>query len=208
MAKVSVLLDRVLDEYPAVPEALALRALSDATKEFCSRTHCWQAALSSIPMRADVVDYELSLDSGTQLVALKEVRLNGTRIYPVATEIPRLRTDPLRSGLPAGYIQWQPSAIELVNPPAQAGTLDVKAALTLALNATSADVPDDILDEYGEAIASGAKGRLVRQASQPWYSPDAAVGYLGLYYGAVATAKSRVLNALGDAEVQVEMRRW
>lgn len=208
MALLSTLLDRVHDELPSVPEALALRALSDAVKEFCSRTHYWQENLSPITLRPGEVTYELSLDTGTQLVQIKDVRLDGRKVYPVATEIPRLRNTALRAGLPRGYIQWQPKTIELVNAPLDGAQLEVKAALTLALSATATQLPDDLVDEYGEVIASAAKGRLMRQANQPWYAPDAVLGYMGPFYGAITTAKSRTFNALGDAEVQIEMRRW
>lgn len=208
MAKLSELLDRVLDEYPAVPRALALRSLSDAAKEFCSRTHAWQEPLTPIRLRPDVESYEVDLDSGVQLVALKEVRLDGRRIDPVATEIFRLRKNELRAGLPMGYVQWQPTTIELVNPPNDAMELTVVAALTLARNSVDVDVPDSVLDEYGDSIASGAKGRLVRQAGQSWSNPDAVLAYMGPFYADVTRAKSRVNTALGEAQVQVEMRRW
>ena len=208
MARLSALLQYVHDEFPAVPEALALRALADATKEFCSRSHAWQEVLPQVRVRADERMYELSLDSGVQLVALKDVRLDGARIHPVALELYRLRSHDLGRGEPLGYVQWQPSTIELINPPSEATRLDVTAALTLKMGAGNTAVPDDLVDEYGEVLASGAKARLVRQFGQPWFLPDMAVGYAGPFYAAINTAKGRVMTALGDAQMQVEMRRW
>lgn len=208
MAKLSDLSSRVLDEFPSAPRAFALRALSDAAKEFCSRTHVWQAQITPITLRPGQTEYEIDLDTGTQLVAFKDVRLDGKKIDPIATELFRLRTDNLRAGLPLGFIQWQPSTIELINPPKDASVLDVTAALTLALNATDVDLPDSIIDEYGESLASGAKGRLARQRGQAWSDPEAVVGYMGPFYADVAKAKARVNTALGSAQVQVEMRRW
>lgn len=215
MAKLSALLDRIHDEFPAVPEALALRALADAFKEFCTRTHAWQARLADVLLVAgqaeyDLADaiYEVAFSRDTQLVVLKDVRVNGRKVYPVATEAPRLRHSEPAPGSPTGYIQWQPATIELVVPPSTAGVLSILAALTTKLGRTDMNVPDDILDEYGEAIASGAKARLVRQAGQPWFAPDLAVAYAGPYYSAITTAKGRVMTALGEAQMQVEMRRW
>lgn len=208
MAKLSVLLERVHDEYPAVPEALALRALADATKEFCSRTHYWQDVLPSINVRPGITTYELSLDSGVQLAQLLEVRLDGSRIDPVALESYRLRAMPVLAGMPVGYVQWQPGAIELINPPTDAQVLTVVAALTLRLGADAVNLPDDLVDEYGEALAAGAKSRLVRQAGQPWFMPDLAPMYAGQFYSAINTAKRRVMTALGQAQMQVELRRW
>lgn len=215
MAKLSVLLERVHDEYPAVPEALALRALSDALKEFCTKTHAWQAQLMDVVVvtgqaRYELVDaiYEVAFSRDLQLAALKDVRLNGQKLYPVATEIPRQNHYTATPGTPTGYIQWQPTVIELIAPPQDEGTLSLLAALTVKLGSTEMAVPDDLLDEYGEALASGAKARLVRQAGQPWFNPDLVVAYAGPYYAAITAAKNRTMTALGQAQMQVEMRRW
>lgn len=208
MAKLSILLDRVHDEFSSVPEQVALRALSDSAKEFCTRTHAWQGVLPDTTLRIGETVYELSTDTGVQIAALKEVRINGVKLPPIATEVMRLRTTALSQGLPMGYVQWHPSQIELVNAPSQTGVLRAVAALTLALNAVDVNLPDDLIGEYGEALAAGAKGRLVRQSNQPWYAPDAVLGYVGPYYMAVAEAKGRVISALGEAEMQVELRRW
>lgn len=215
MAKLSALLDRIHDEFPAVPEAMALRALSDAFKEFCTRTHAWRAQLADVPLvpgqsTYDLSDaiYEVAFSRDTQLVSLEDVRLDGRKLYPVATELSRLRVTELGTGQPAGYIQWQPTAIEIIPTPASPGSLSLFAVLTVKLGRTDMSVPDDIVDEYGEAIAAGAKSRLVRQAGQPWFAPDLVVGYAGPFYAAINTAKGRVMTALGQAQMQVEMRRW
>lgn len=206
MAQLSDLLDRVHDEYPGVPELLALRALSDAVKEFCSRTHAWQDFLSDVTLRAGVGEYDIDVDNGQQLVALKEVRLDGRRIDPIAPERVRLRAESPQPGAVVGYIQVSPASIQLVQVPDKAGVLVVKAALTLARNNTTADIPASLLDEYGEAIAAGAKMRLVKMAGQPWAAADASVIYATQFYSAINTAKMRTISSLGEARMQIEMR--
>lgn len=208
MAQLNTLLDRIHDEIPSVPEALALRALSDSVKEFCVRTHIWQAELPRISLRPGTATYSLYPDTGQQIAALKDVRLDGRKINPVATERVRVRAQSPRASTPMAYIQVSPDAIELTAAPVDADRLTVVAALTLALGEVTADVPDALIDEYGEALAAGAKMRLVRQASQPWTAPDAVMNYAGPYYTAIATAKSRAMSALGEANMQIEMRSW
>lgn len=208
MAQLSTLLARVHDEFPSVPEALALRTLSDSLKEFCTRTHAWQESLPSINLRADRTQYELDFDEGIQLVSFVDVRLDGRKIYPVATELTRLRSYAATPGAPVGFIQWQPGMIELVRPPTEGGRMNVVAALTVKLGATNVDVPDALMDEYGEAVAAGAKARLVRMAGQPWFAPDAALIYSVPFYTAANQAKGRAMTALGAADMQIEMRKW
>lgn len=209
MALLSVMLDRVSDELPSVPEPLALRALSDSFKEFCVRTHIWQEALPTIRARADRTEFELSPDTGAMVVAIKEIRQDGQLIPPVPTELPRILVNTLPSGTrPVAWTQIRPDLIDLVNAPLEDITLTAVAALTLTQGYTDYDIPDVLIDEYAEALAAGAKGRLVVQASQPWYAPDAAPEYRRQFYVAVNQAKRRVMTALGTADMQMQMRSW
>ena len=208
MAKLSDLLTRVHDELPAVPESLALRALSDAAKEFCTRTHAWQVSLPRISLREGKDTYDLYPDEGTQVVALTDVRLDGKKIDPIPAELVHTSANTPAPGPVTCFTQTTPTTVTVVRMPDSADRLDVRAAMTLVREATAVDVPDTILDEYGEGIAAGAKMRLTRMAAQVWSAPDLAVGYAGLFYGAIAQAKSRVRSALGEAEMQMTMRNW
>lgn len=206
--QLSMLLDRVHDEFPAVPEVLALRALSDATKEFCTRTHAWQGMVADLILVVGTAQYYLVPPGNTQVVAAIDVRLDGTKLTPSDPALSRGAHSRPTPGKARSFTQWSPALIELDRPAAFAGTITAKAALTLQLGDTATEVPDAILDEYGEAIAAGAKMRLVRQAGQPWTNPDAAAVYGAIFYSAVSTAKTRVMSALGEAPLQVQMRGW
>lgn len=209
MAQLSELLDRVHDEFPAVPEPVALRALSDSFKEFCTRTHIWQEELPTIRARADRTQFELSPDTGTMVVALKEVRLDGERVPPVATELPRILVNTLPSAAkPIAWTQIRPDLIDLVNATEEDVQLTAIAALTLTQGYTEYDLPDVLIDEWAEPLAAGAKARIVVQANQPWYAPDAAPEYRRQFYVAVNQAKRRAMSALGEADMQVQMRSW
>lgn len=209
MARLSDLLGRVHDEYPAVPKLVALRALSDAAKEFCVRSHAWQSPIGSLRVRPGRTTFDLSVDTGTMVASIKSVRLNGRKIDAYPAETLQLIRDTLAEALtPGGYVQRSPASIDIINPVTDVSTLSVTAALTLALDATDAEMPDDLLSEFGEAFANGAKGRLVKQANQPWFAPDAALVYLGPFYTEMNRAKRRANNALDGADMRVEMRPW
>lgn len=208
MATLSTLLGRIHDEFPSVPEGLALRALADSAKEFFTRTHAWQDKLSSVSLRVGSNTYDLSADDGVQIVALKDVRIAGERLVPAAVEQARLQSSLPGPGVPSAFVQVSPTSIELNRAPADAARLTVRAALTLALNATAVDIPDTVFDEYGEAIAQGAKMRLVRQASQPWSAPEAGSLYATSYYSAINAAKIRAMSSMGEADMQVQYRSW
>lgn len=210
MPQLSTILDRVHDELPGVPEPVALRALADSTAEFCRRTHAWQVTLPAVRTRADRTTFDLSPDTGTMVVALKEVRDgDGQRIPPYAGELTRLLVTPLSSGSSVlGFVQRTPNTIELVNPTTVAQQISAVAAVTLVQGQTEVDLPQELLDEYAEALGAGAKMRLVKQRGNPWFAPEDFPLYSTPFYRAVNDAKRRVMTSMGEAELRVEMRSW
>lgn len=207
MATLDSLLWRVVDEVPAVSELMAMRALSDATREFCSATHAWVADLEPVQTVPGDRFYALAAPVGLRVTAPKDVRLDGRKLK--AVDSPTLRARGTTTGSkPMEYAHRDPSVIELIPAPQQAETMQVAAALTLTLDETAVDLPDWLLGEYGEAIAAGAKMRLVRQKSQPWYDPDAAPAYVVPFYTAISRAKARAMSAMGEADMKVQMRDW
>jgi hypothetical protein len=208
VTQLSVLLERVHDEIPSVPEFMALRALADSTKEFCARTHIWRVSVPDIDLTVGDVAFAVVAPPGLQVVALKDVRLGRDKIYPIPTAVLIARVHTPASGTPMAYAEWAPDQIELDRPVKELATLRIVAAVTLALGAADVEVPDSLIDEYGEALAAGAKMRLMRQAGQPWTSPESSTIYGGPYYAAITAAKGRVMTALGEADMRVEMRSW
>lgn len=208
MAKLESLLTRVLDEIPTVPRALALRALADATKEFCTRTHAWRQTLMPHTVRAGSPVVELMPDQGTMIVAVKEVRSLGQRIEPVPVEALDLQMSQSSAGPAIRFTQISPDVIHLGRTPTEDASLSITAALTLVLGNTTVNLPDHLIDEHGEAIAHGAKMRLVRQVNQPWADAPLAAMYAVQYYSQITAAKSRTFDALGEAAVRVHAPRW
>lgn len=208
MAKLESLLTRVLDELPSVPRALALRALADSAKEFCTRSHAWRQALVPHTVRAGSPVVELMPEPGTAIVAVKDVRLMGRRIEPMPVEALDMQTSLPPAGSPVVFTQVSPDAIHLGRAPAEDDTLMITAALAPELGNTTVNLPDPLIDEYGEAIAHGAKMRLVRQVNQPWADVPLAAMYAVQYYSQITAAKSRTFDALGEATVRVRAPHW
>lgn len=208
MARLETLQNRVLDELPSVPLALALRALSDAAKEFFTRTHAWQDYLAATQVREGEPLVELALDQGTQLVSIKSVWLADRRLLPQPVELQDLRTHKLSPGVPIAFTQTSPATITLHRTPPEDAVLVVRAALTLALGHTTLNLPDDLIDEHGEALAHGAKMRLQRQSNQPWEDRVSSQTHAALFYAHVTQTKVRVASALGAAEMRVVPRTW
>lgn len=205
MAELRSLLSRVVDEFPGVPEALALRALSDSAREFCTRTFAWREDLDDIPLVLGQVEYDIAPATGVRVASILGVWLDGEKLHPLMTEYRNLVSE-ARGELPDGYFQSGPDTLELVHAPAAAGKLKVRAALTLGVGAL-VSVPETLVQDYGESVAAGAKMRLARQGGQVWFNPNLVPLYAGPYYADINAAKSKINSALGAAQGQVEFRR-
>lgn len=207
MTQLSALLYRVVDELPAVSESFAVRALADAAKEFCTRTHLWIAPLAPFNTTVGTAAHTAMPPlPGQQVAAIKDLRLAGEPLHEV--DAPRARRMRNTGTRPVSFTQSDGGAFVLYPTPQTPEPLTAIVALTLALDATEVDMPAAIISEYGEAIAAGAKMRLVRMANQPWSNPDSALSYAASFYLAVNAAKSRALMSMGEAEMQVHMRLW
>lgn len=207
MAQLNALLYRVVDELPAASESFVLRALSDSAKEFCTRSHLWLAPLAQFNLTPGTPSYAAVVpDLGKQVAAIKDLKVGDRRMRPV--DEPSARRSTAYGTRPAAYSQSEGGAFTLYPTPQEPESVTAIVALTLALDAMDVDMPDAIISEYGEAIAAGAKMRLVRMANQPWSSPDAALPYAAAFYSAINTAKTRALMSMGEAEMKIEMRDW
>ena len=202
------LLTRVFDDIPSVPQALALRALSDALREFCRRTYAWREPLEDTPIPAGEPLIDLSIGQGTNIIAVPELRLDGAKIDPAAPEeVQQLRRRP-REGDPIGFVHYPTGQLELLPSPKRDHVLSGTIVVAPTLGATNLNMPNHIGNEYGDALAAGAKMRLVKMPAQPWSAPDMMQLYASEFYMAVSEAKLRAATSMGDAPLQVQMRDW
>jgi len=119
-----------------------------------------------------------------------------------------------REGVPTYYTQIEPNEVILVpcpddnylgitppdpfNPPdplAPPVIVRRQMRIIAAVQPTvdAAEIDDSLFNYYGEAIAYGARARLVETAGQPYYDPQAAPMLWGRLYGGVSEAKARPL---------------
>lgn len=177
-------------EVPGCPIGQMNLAIRRVASEFCARTKCWRERVLVTVTDTSFTAYQPTLPAHAKVHVIEGAWFDGAELEPVAfndlspqelaavTGRPRVitqRTD--------GQIRVAPRAtgslvLNLILKPPAAGP----AAYTL---------PDMLLEEHADAIASGALERLLGMSGKPWSDLGAASIHAGRYERAVAKATAR-----------------
>jgi hypothetical protein len=113
-------------------------------------------------------------------------------------------------GTPRYVTQFDPSEITLVPGPdvniAAPGAMKLLVAVQPTPDAEEID--DSVFNYYAEALAYGARARLVETAGQPYYDPGSAPMLWGKFYAGVSEAKARRMREHTRAVQSVQLRKW
>lgn len=171
----SAFLPLVLIEAPGCPDPTAEQYLRLAAREFCSQTYAWREWLADIPVAAGTALYPLTIPAGleAQLLRITTAALNDE---PLAV----LSQSDLPAGWQAGRAPRKPCVIVLPDGQVQLGPVPTAAGvlrLQVALQPTpTAEACGDVLlQDYQQAIADGALGRLLALANVPFAQPARAI---------------------------------
>lgn len=170
MTALTALYDLVLPDLPRCPEALAMAHIRLACEEFYSRTLCKRAVLASISTVADTSEYALTLPEGYVADKVLHVWLDDLEINPIGMDDrdgldAEWRTT---TGEPSYYYMPDTENIGLFLTPDAVYTVAAEVALKPKSDATTID--GWVYEQYREALAAGAKARLMAMAGKPWTS--------------------------------------
>ncbi|MCG5533100.1 hypothetical protein LRF89_06550 [Halorhodospira sp. 9621] len=154
MEKIDTLLRDVLPEAPGCPKVVALNAVRHALNEWLRDGRGWQVRLTLTPAGDGV--YEFEPLEGSVALALVHARDQDGEAVPARFAPPK-RVEP-EGG------EW-------------AHTADVLLGLAEQAN----EVPGWLLSRGAEAIAAGAKARLLVMPGVEWSAPELGMHYRALY---------------------------
>lgn len=181
MAKPTVALDSLLPallfDLPQVPEVLALDRLRDSARTFCELTHYWQEDVTVTPVDGTTA-YTLTLPDG---LAVAEVR------------------QALQGGEPVEFGMDGRDIIALEDLPGT-GAVTVTAAIKPAHDGTV--LYEAIAEEYRDAVASGARAKLLMIIGKPWSQPELAAAHWDMFTSACNKARREVENGFRTSVVE------
>lgn len=151
------------------PLPVVRQALQLALVDFCRRSRVWRATCDAGAVQDGTSLYTIVAPTGAAVSALDSVLVDGRAI-------------------PKGTYSLEGGAVQL--PGRQRAGAEVEAVAILEPLITATTVPDLLL-EYTEGIASGAKYRLMLQPGKAWSSPDLAIYHRRAFDDAVGAAFAR-----------------
>jgi len=187
----------VLPHAPGAPDFVAEKYLRMAAIEFCERTRCWRKItemdITTSNTRALVAPYHAAIHQ-IEFASFSSPTHPKSPLTPTQYSDISDRYHPeMEQGGPPRYItQVNPNEVSVF--PMAPGTLEVSLFLKprmgqdFATNAvddpmqdTFNVVPDFLLTQWGEIIASGALSKLLTQPQKRWTDPNMAVFYLNKF---------------------------
>lgn len=198
-------------ELPGCPEELMRQAIVYTAKDFCSRTHAWNVFMDPIRLVDDVAEYELEYPYGSKPVAAMAVWIGARKLDPItsnqlADALPDWQT--AKSNEPRFYNAAKLDSAITVYPTPINSTAELTMRVALEPRLDSAQLPDMLLEKYADAIASGAKARLMVMPNKQWSAPANGVAYKAAYEGAVVEARIEVIHDGVPGTIRVRPRRF
>ena len=185
MATWSDLIPDVLPYVPGCPDPMLEQEIRSAAIEFFQRTRCWSQWLDPLGASDRALEYDLDLPAGAEIVRIERATRDGKPLDVVGFRT--LTVDPA-SGEASGPIALTSAdrvTVTLSQPPGAGSRIQVQVSLMPTRSASG--VSDLLMSKHRDAIAEGAKYRLMRTPGT-LNQPKAAEEARQLFERAVATS--------------------
>jgi hypothetical protein len=210
--KTADLLPYLLAETPAVPDVTAKQALTLAAIEFCRETLLWDELQDPITVIDKVHTYDLEAPTDAGIVAVKQVWAADRELVPVVLAklvqvMPNWQTaqgsDPVYYNTAADW-----STVRIFPTPMNANRQKLVLRVIYQPTVTSTTLPDFLVNNYLEALLSGAKARLMAMPQKAWTNNDLAAYHKGLFDAAIIQARIDSIHERSPGTVTVRPRRF
>lgn len=195
----------VLPSVMGCPDPVMNQALLRASQEFFQRTHVWTQWLDTI-RTAGRTDYEIPLEDKSELVKLQRATLGGRQIDITAPE-----------DIPADW-QTYPTATNrclftvdrktLTMLPGTSINELLRIEATLKPSNSATGIADEFFDLYVEAIAHGAKDRILRLPGNVFYNPALADDSKAMFNQAISTIAFQKFRAFSKAAPRQKIKTF
>lgn len=184
--------DYYLGDVPGCSYAAAVNALRMAAQEFCERAKVWRVIMDPVTTVAGNQVYPFDLTADQEIVKILLAKMDGH-------DIDLLLYDQLDNAR-RGMIVLDQRQFHLQPMPATGNILVITAVLKPSNSAPGVD--DVIWASYAEGIAFGAKARLFKMKSKPYFDPVAAADNKNDFNEAIGKATIKAAKAFSSAPIR------
>lgn len=211
--KLDDLMRYLLPHVPGAPDVTAKQALLLATIDFCVNTHAWSVILDPMDIEANMSEYDIEVEQGARVAAVKDVwMVGGRRLEPVtmdklATVLPDWQT--ISTSAPMFYTAPVDNETIQIYPKPSVdlpGALTIRVAYAPTLTATS--VPDSVVQLYLENLLHGARYRLMAMPEKSWSNEKLAAYHKTQFDDGVVSAKIDIAHDKVQGSIRVKPIRF
>lgn len=174
----------VLTELVGVSTLQAEAQIRGAVIDLCRKAKVWTHVDDPTATMAGSREYDVNVPSGTALVEIKALYLDGAPLEASSDEY----ESSLDIGTPRTYRQLSSEGVLLWPRPDREYLITMD--FTLTPSRTSTTFPSWIAERYHDAIVYGTKYRLMGMPGAPWSNIQQAIYYRSLFDGEVAAARA------------------
>lgn len=194
-------LPQISPKAPGCPAPAAYIALVQAAREFCERTRTWRHSAEMVINDLDDIFFEPP--EGATVMEFESVLFEGMKLEAKTTDWMDRCMRGWRKGLegyPRFFTQLNEGTLRIA--PIENGILTVNCFLKPNMDADQ--LPDYLLDQYGEVIAWGALGRLLSTPDQPFTDFNTGAAYLAAFDNKLSSLAYR--GTTGQQRVRPRVR--
>lgn len=215
MAVYEDFLSRVLIEAPGCAEVSALLAIKDSCIEFCEKSLILVRDHEPVSLKAGEVDYDLEPPAGTLVIKVMKAWVENTPIDPMFPDIVRDASVYNRAfasyqpapSVPQRFLQKDERTVSVWPVPDKNYPNGLTMRVALKPTRASTTVDDMLYEEYVEAIAAGALGRLLMSSGKPYTNVQAAMAHKALSNQGLNVARQRAGHGHTRSNLSVRLGR-
>lgn len=202
----------VLQYVPGASDFMAEDAIKQACIEFCEKTYIWQYTIPPIDVVAGTNNYVMPTPAGTKAVGPIQVYYDTNLLIPKSpdelADIYRMGDWQQVSGGPQYVTRVIKPEIILVPNPSTSNPdwLHIKTAL--APTRDSDEIDSEIFEQWAEAIAWGARARLLAQPRQDYSDKAGAIEALRMFRSEITRARIQMNKGQTRGSTRTEFQRW
>lgn len=197
----------VTPQVSACPTELALSAIRDAMRHFCSETRAWRLRYPPVILQAGQQEFQLlDIPCGAVLHEVLNLSLNERSIFPAP--VSNTPADDIRVvGHTTGSVHWSRTGTNVITfnrPIAQGGRVEMEIIVKPSEN--TQEVPIELYEQHRELITQKAVAILKMMVEQPWTDLNLGASLETLYNRGLVRVKTFVQD--GNAHVRHRTRAY
>lgn len=196
----------LMPHLPGCPAPIVEHELRRACQVFFEGSRAWKKKLPAIAITAGDESKMLTTgDVGIDVVRVEQAWYDGKPLDVFTLEeLAGAFSDDWRShtGTPIAIIQMEPGIVRLYPLPNANATIGLVVEASIKPSDSAAGIPDNHRVKFKEAIASGAKGRLMLYPNKPWSNVDSALAMVSAFDAAVSKSRLEAALSFGGGSIR------